>query len=167
MPEGRKRTTLWKTALSILTVIVGAYLSFMYGQETNRRKMLGDQRASAYVQYVEASALYSQLSSKKEDLKAAEQRGLINAARFRMVIYGSKDVLESLALVEGEKRGSREWGEATLKWFQAMRKEIVPEGEHVSDEIIRVVLWPPKSEERVRNLSDSSGSGVEIKNTEQ
>ncbi len=140
MSDGRPGA--WKAALPILGVVLGAYLSFLYGQETSRRKMLEDQRAAAYVQYVEASALQKMLDAAGDEVGALEQRGLMNAARFRMAIYGSKAVLEGVAQAQRLEVRSPEWKEDTAQWFQAMRNEIVSAKERVGDEVIRVLLWP-------------------------
>ena len=142
MANNQNASSIWKAALSILGIIVGVYLSFLYGQETNRREMLADQRVSAYVQYVEAHAMWKKLKNEKGNKEEVlKQEALRNAARFRSAIYGSKAVLSAWKFLLMAKPNSKESKEATVSWFQAMRNEIVPERDRVSDETLHVLLF--------------------------
>ena len=47
MAEDTRANTILKAVISIFGIIVAAYLSFNWGQETNRREMLAEQRVSA------------------------------------------------------------------------------------------------------------------------
>ena len=147
MTEDTRASTIFKTTLSILGIFVAAYLSFNYGQETNRREMLADQRVSSYVQYIQATARRTKLlheEGSKEDI--LEQEALRNAARFRATIYASKSVLNAWELVETVEHGSEEWRQASITWFQAMRSEIVSERDRVPDKTIRTLLFLEKNE---------------------
>jgi len=68
---------------------------------------------------------------------------LLNAARFRMVVFASKQVLQALANVE-RSRGTATWEDANVHWFSALRTELGSPNQQVADNTIAVVLWPSK-----------------------
>lgn len=141
MPEDQRGGWFRKAAISLVAVVTTAYLSFIYGQKISRDEMLADQRVAAYIQYVQATAMLSKLSDKDDSSQIAQQEALRNSARFRAAIYGSSSVLKAWESVVNTEKGTKEWETATVKWFQAMRYEIVLEKDRVNDKTIHTLLF--------------------------
>ncbi|MCP4367012.1 MAG: hypothetical protein GY797_02690 [Deltaproteobacteria bacterium] len=109
--------------LPLFGVIIGAVLQHWLSKSAKARESLAQQRVQAYIDFISASAELARLekeSDKRPDVLA--KRG---SAKYRIVIYGSKDVVEKLAAFESSDKVSEKdkLRYRFLDLCEAMRKD--------------------------------------------
>jgi hypothetical protein len=140
-----EKNLLGKVIAGIVIALVTGYASYLFGKSTIKSQVIRDQRALAYAQFVDNKSLMERLEKANSDFiknpEYIKARALYNSARFRVLIFGGKEVVQSLANYSYSTGDA--FREATTRLFQAMRHDLLSESDHVSDMTIEKVLWEP------------------------
>jgi hypothetical protein len=158
-------TNKWwmKIVSTVAIAALTGYASFLFGQFTMKSQLLSDQRASAYVQFVESRAKMREIifnyrrkagAQKRQengesqeinnapdymsDKEYIDAKALHDSARYRMIIFGGKKLTKTLS----EYLRRKEDNKLAVELFQAMRSDLLPNDEQVQDEVIRSGLFP-------------------------
>jgi len=135
---------LWSPVIGgIVIALVSGYASYLFGKSTIKSQVIRDQQALAYAQFVDNRSLMQRLEEAKDDFEKDENyikaRALYNAARYRVLIFGGKEVILSLA--EYSNTSGDDFKKATARLFQAMRHDLLSDSDRVNDSTIEKVLW--------------------------
>ena len=122
-------------------------LQYFFTLETQEAKLWSDLRTTAYISYIENSAKMKVFDDRAKLEDAWDRaRALRNAARFSIALYGSGEVIEKMAAYAPieERSSDKNFENASLELFAAMRNEILPKHEKVSVELLYPILFPSK-----------------------
>jgi hypothetical protein len=139
-----KFTSILVAICSLVGVLVGASMNYFFTIETQEKKLWAELRTTAYVDYVQNTAL----SKISEDKELERVNALRDIARFRITLYGSKPVVETLARYETLEYGTPEWEKTSVALFKSIRNELLPKKQQVLDQDIRKLLFPTKYKEK-------------------
>lgn len=135
-----------KVIAGVVIAVITGYASYLFGQSTMKSQVIRDQRASAYSQFVDNRSLMLRMEELNKDYandpEYIKARSLYNSARFRLAIFGGKDVVEALA--DFSYSSGDDFKKASTRLMQAMRRDLITETDAVDDMTIDRVLWPPK-----------------------
>ncbi|QIK54311.1 hypothetical protein G7051_08145 [Dysgonomonas sp. HDW5B] len=121
--------------LPIVGVIVGAFLQFHFSKNKDNRQLKRALETQAYTDYLRAVAGLSMSHRFNDEEKKREYLSVLTEAKIKISIYGSKEVIESLADFEREGANFNTDKQKTLfiKIGQAMRSTNINSTEKVLD----------------------------------
>lgn len=143
-------TAVVATLSSLVGICVGAILQYVFTLQIEQRRLWSDLRTKSYVAYIENTTKAITLEDSGKQQEAAALR---DSARFSIGTYGSKSVVEKMAryaplsVVASEELSNAEKAaaeDASLELFSAMRNELVPEAERVSNGQLYPIFFPNK-----------------------
>ena len=132
-------TLLLTAALSMVGVLIGAALQYVFGRTLESKKQIQTQKAQAYSDYFKATAALAQASSKDGLAQAAD-------AKTRISLYGSATVVHSLAEFEraGPRLDNPVSKAALLKALQSMRTDVgAGRSAAASSDLEAIIFGPP------------------------
>lgn len=137
--------------IALISSIVGgavvAYVNHHFTLEAQEQKVWAEQRTKAYIELVEgySGEAKANRDRNKEAIKRAQLQRL--NATFKIAMYGTKEVNEALAgylpMIYSSKNGGPEWEQQSVALFQAIRNDLLPKEERVSEKTIKGILFPP------------------------
>lgn len=127
--------TLLLNTLPIIGVIVGAFLQFHFSKNKDNRQLKRALETQAYTDYLRAVVGLSMSHRFNDEEKKREYLSALTEAKSKISIYGSKEVIESLADFEREGANVNTDRQKTLfiKIGQAMRNTNINSTEKVLD----------------------------------
>lgn len=127
--------TLLLNTLPIVGVIVGAFLQFHFSKNKDNRQLKRALETQAYTDYLRAVVGLSMSHRFNDEEKKREYLSALTEAKSKISIYGSKEVIESLADFEREGANVNTDRQKTLfiKIGQAMRNTNINSTEKVLD----------------------------------
>lgn len=136
--------TIVAAFVGLAGLMIGATLQYLYGKRAEASKQLQALKNQAYVDFVKsvAGAAIAQKAKNKE--KEFESLILLADAKSRIAVYGSKEVIEGIAIFYRKYDGLLATSEAMSKFVdvvQEMRKHTVDKGEIVLDKEISQLLF--------------------------
>lgn len=151
-----------KVTTTVAVAALTGYASFLFGQFTMKSQLLSDQRASAYVQFVESRAKMRQIiftfrrkakeheqgENEESDMITNEQnylydedyinaKALHDSARYRILIFGGKRLTKILSEYWQAKEDNR----LAVELFQAMRRDLLSNDEQVQNDVVHNILF--------------------------
>jgi hypothetical protein len=129
----------WQTLVSAAVgVALGATLQYWFGQRAEAKRHRREKRADAYAEFLKAIAAAARL---RNDDDLAEALRAFAAAKARIVVYGSRPVVDAIAAFElaGAETGTAEGAATLIAVCRAMRGE-QGAGDDVSDSVLRALL---------------------------
>jgi hypothetical protein len=138
------KKSLWSVIVTgIVIALVSGYASYLFGKSTIKSQVIRDQRALAYAQFVDNNSLMQRINKAKGDFEKDDNyikaRALYNGARFKVLVFGPKEVVLSLA--EYNIKTGDDLKKATTRLFQAMRHDLLSDSDRVEDSTINKVLF--------------------------
>ena len=135
---------LWGPVVTgIVIAFVSGYASFLFGKSTIKSQVIREQRALAYVQLVDNRSLMGRIEESNDDYNEDEEyikaKAFYHAARYRVLIFGGKEVVLSLA--EYSYSTGDAFKKASRRLFQAMRHDLLSDSDRVSNSTIEQVLF--------------------------
>ncbi|MEM3460111.1 MAG: hypothetical protein QXO24_02710 [Candidatus Micrarchaeaceae archaeon] len=132
--------------IGIIGVLVGSVAQYVFTRAQESVKHYRELRSQAYTDFIKAVAgiAISQKSDSRN--REIEFLSLLADAKSRIAVYGSKQVVESMAdfFVHHSALDSPEALAAFATIVQKMRRDTVMKGEEVLDEHIRALLFGAK-----------------------
>lgn len=127
--------TLLVNILPILGVILGAFFQFLFSKNKDNRQLKRALETQAYTDYLRAIVGLSMSQRFNDEEKKREYLSALTEAKSKISIYGSKEVIESLADFEREGANVTTDKQKSLfiKIGQAMRNTNINSAEKVLD----------------------------------
>lgn len=119
--------SLMYAVVAVVSVVIGAFLTYIFSRFSEERKHQQNMRTEAYVNFFSAALGRATLKSEDED-KKRESAVLLNDAKIRIAIYGGKEVVPKIAefCSAGGRTETAEGRKLFVDICQAMRKESLP-----------------------------------------
>jgi hypothetical protein len=135
---------------SLIGVIVGGALQYIFSRALESRKQLALQRGQSYVDYFRAVALIAHNGRAKENLSLAAD------AKARICIYGSPGVVNQLHafIIAGENTGETGGMRAAVELLKEMRTDIGKDNRTLAAETVQHILFGLRTRD-YRNEVDS------------
>lgn len=107
-----------------------------------KSEVVRDQRAIAYIQFLDNKTMMEIINKSKKDVAEDQEyikaKSLYNSARFRLLIFGGKEIVEALA--DFSYSSGDDFRKATTRLFQAMRHDLRSECDYLNENTIKNVL---------------------------
>ena len=129
--------------IALVVVLIGYSTQYWYSKKLESEKHKQNLRTNAYVDFI--MAVTGKAITQKNKMNKEQEFDLILAeAKARLSIYGSKEVIESIAKFwrEGDASlGTPEGRDLFINIWQTMRKEYLPKDENVLNKEISQLLF--------------------------
>ena len=125
---------------SIIGGLIVAAINHHYSLQAQDRKLWAELRTQAYIELIESTKREADAYSKKDDVGRKEETIRRSLALFKIAMYGSKSVNE--AVIDYQQEGGI-WEVKSIKLFQTIRKDLLPENEMMADDVLKNILFPP------------------------
>ena len=128
---------------SIIGGLIVASINHHYSLQAQDRKLWAELRTQAYIELIESTKREADDAYlKKDDVRRKEVRTRRDLALFKIAMYGSKSVNEA---VKDYQQNGGVWEVKSIKLFQTIRQDLLPENEMIADDVIKNILFPPSS----------------------
>ena len=129
--------------LPIIGVILGASIQFMFSRATERSKEKQTLKTQAYTSYLKAIANLSMAQRFKLKDKIAQSTSELVESKVKIAIYGSKAVIDSLAMFErgGAKLDTTNQKKLFVEIGQNMRNDTVSKNEVVNNKELSQLMF--------------------------
>ena len=127
---------------SVLGLVIGAVLQFLFTRYLDNKKHQRDMRARAYSDYLESVSEHANLSLNKSSSEGRLLAAKTADAKCRISLYGAPDVIKAFAVFEnlGATMNTSEQQEAFTSMVIAMRADTLGSKQDVSKEEVRALL---------------------------
>ena len=129
--------------LPLIGVVIGAVLHHRLSMASEQLKRQEDLRTQAYVDFLHGVVGFVFAKTNGDENKAKEFDALLANAKARVTIYGSKEVIQTIASFGrgGADIGSPEGMRSFVGICQAMRKDSLPKKQSVLNKEISQLLF--------------------------
>ncbi|MGH9837436.1 MAG: hypothetical protein ACREEM_01475 [Blastocatellia bacterium] len=136
-------TAIFTSLVGMLGVMLGASLQFYFARRTEAFKQFQANKAQAYIDFVRAVSGRSIAQKHHNKEKEFEFTSLLADAKTRIAVYGSKDVVSTVASFfrDHGSLNKPESMEVFIKVIQTMRIHTIKENGGVTDKDIESLLF--------------------------
>ena len=131
--------------VALLVVVIGYIgycIQYWYAKRLESQKHQRNLRTNTYADFIKGVAGVA-ITQKNKSIKEQEFMVLLAGARARIAIYGSKEVIESIASFwrGGAILDTQERLDSFISICQTIRKEALPKDQNVSDKEMSLLLF--------------------------
>lgn len=130
-------------ASSLLGIIVGATLQFIYSRTSEIKKQQNQSRNQAYNDYLKCASNLAAAIKFNNDTKRKELLSITADAKTRVCLYGSKKVIKYMSAFEysGARIVSKQDADRFGLIVNAMREDTLGKGQKVLPENLFIILF--------------------------
>ena len=129
--------------LPLIGVVIGAFLQYWFSKASEERKRRQNLQTQSYVDFFRSVSGIDIAQKYADKSKEQEFTVLLTDAKARIAIYGSKEVIKTIASFwrAGARIETPEQSQLFVAICQAMRKDSLPKNQEVPDKDISQLLF--------------------------